>query len=46
MNILIVDDEPMMLEMAEDTVREVKPDADIAVFSNPYKAFESANEKH
>ena len=46
MNILIADDEVMMLEMAEDTVREVCPDADIATFLNPYQALESANGTH
>lgn len=29
MRILIVDDEPMMLDMAEDVIKEVKPEAEI-----------------
>lgn len=42
MKILIVDDELMMLEMAEDTVSETISSADIATEADPYRALDAA----
>ena len=44
MNILIVDDELMMLEMAQDIVEEALPAATTVIASDPYLALEKAKE--
>ncbi len=42
MRILCADDEPLMLQMLEMTVREVRPDDDIAAFDEPAALLEDA----
>lgn len=44
MRILIVDDEPMMLDMAEDVIKEVKPEAEIYSSLNSQEAYASAKQ--
>lgn len=46
MKILIVDDELMMLEMAQDTVEETIADAATEVAPDPYKALEMVKKHH
>ena len=45
MNVLIVDDELMMLEMAKDTVEEVVPDSSVETSFDPCRALEMAQKK-
>lgn len=44
MRILIVGDEPMMLDMAEDVIKEVKPEAEIYSTLNSQEAYASAKQ--
>ena len=45
MNVLIVDDELMMLEMAKDTVEEVVPDSSVETSFDPCRALEKKKKK-
>lgn len=44
MRILIVDDEPMMLDMAEETIKEVRPEAEIYSTLSSQQAYASAQQ--
>lgn len=45
MNILVVDDEPFVMEEIKELLEQVAPDAEIECFLSPQKALEKAKEK-